>query len=155
MLGRERQYSTRWHHGKQTASAKWWTLVQGETIKCDLAPVQKLASAFLYISHTSRYFMGNIQNRSGFSSRSGSATWIGPTILAEEIIYVSFLEGTCAGCLTLREAGAWSVVRLLRALSLDVAHTWPLLSSGPDRLRTGPCPGTREFCTPADPRVHC
>jgi len=42
------------------------------------APVQKLASAFLYISHTSLYLIGNMQKRSGFSVSSGSAIW--PTI---------------------------------------------------------------------------
>jgi hypothetical protein len=36
-------------------------------------PVQKLDSAFLYISHTSGYFKGNMQNLCGFSARTGSA----------------------------------------------------------------------------------
>ena len=39
---------------------------------CRSIPVQKLASAFLYISHTAVYLMGNMQNLSGFSRRIGS-----------------------------------------------------------------------------------
>jgi hypothetical protein len=35
-------------------------------------PVQKLTSAFLYISHTSGYFKGNMQNLCGFSAGIGS-----------------------------------------------------------------------------------
>lgn len=35
-------------------------------------PVQKLASAFLYISQTSGYLIGNMQNREGLSIRRGS-----------------------------------------------------------------------------------
>lgn len=37
-----------------------------------MIPVQKEASAFLYISHTWGYLMGNIQNRLGFSASIGS-----------------------------------------------------------------------------------
>lgn len=37
-------------------------------------PVQKLASAFLYISHTCGYLMGNMQNLWGFSTKIGSTS---------------------------------------------------------------------------------
>ena len=72
-----------------------------------LTPVQKLASAFLYISHTSRYLMGNMQKRSGFSSRSGSATWMGPTMLPARLFPYFCNEQRCEEAFTLREAGAW------------------------------------------------
>lgn len=40
----------------------------------DDLPVQKLASAFLYISQISGYLMGNMQNREGLSMSRGSVS---------------------------------------------------------------------------------
>ena len=46
------------------------------------SPVQKEASAFLYISHTSACLMGNMQKRSGFSASRGSISCTGPGMVA-------------------------------------------------------------------------
>lgn len=47
---------------------------RSDLLDCPLSPVQKLASAFLYISQIWGYLIGNMQKRSGFSSRSGSGS---------------------------------------------------------------------------------
>ena len=71
------------HRGRHNSairlySIRFWELTSlGEAIQQLRwsSPVQKEASAFLYISHTSGYFMGNIQKRSGLSASRGSVSW--------------------------------------------------------------------------------
>ncbi len=58
--------SSEWRPAEDETSAPTLEFIGG-------IPVQKLASAFLYISHTSGYFKGNMQNLCGFSARIGSA----------------------------------------------------------------------------------
>lgn len=73
-FARIQMYSIRFYEGTALDEPARW-------LWCGL-PVQKEASAFLYISHTSACLMGNMQKRSGFSASRGSISCRSPGMVA-------------------------------------------------------------------------